>query len=275
MVKACLNGQRSRAAHPAVPVTPAELAADAARCAALGVAAVHVHPRNAAGVESLHPTVIADALTAIRAARPGLPVGVSTGAWIEPDPAARVAAVRSWSVLPDFASVNAHEPGAEAVATALHERGVLVEVGLWTVDAVQAYRSWRVPAGRILVECMAQEPVVALADAARILAALPPPARTPAAPHGSGLPDGVPGSAGMPGVPQGSGLPDGSPPETAGTPPVLLHAEGPATWAVLVEAVSRGLHTRIGLEDTLLLPDGTTAPGNAALVTAALAAGAS
>ncbi|WP_405426250.1 3-keto-5-aminohexanoate cleavage protein [Micromonospora sp. NBC_00617] len=256
MVKACLNGQRSRADHPAVPVTPAELAADAARCAALGVAAVHVHPRDAAGVESLRPAVIADALTAIRAARPGLPVGVSTGAWIEPDPAARVAAVRSWPVLPDFASVNAHEPGAEAVATALHERGVLVEVGLWTVEAVETYQSWRVPVGRILVECMAQEPVVALADAARILAALPTPPRTP-------------------GVPQGSGLPGGSPPETAGTPPVLLHAEGPATWAVLVEAVRRGLHTRIGLEDTLLLPDGTTAPGNAALVTAALAAGAS
>ncbi|MEU8333782.1 3-keto-5-aminohexanoate cleavage protein [Micromonospora sp. NPDC048839] len=34
------------------------------------------------------------------------------------------------------------------------------------------------------------------------------------------------------------------------------------------------LHARIGLEDTLLLPDGTPAPHNAALVTAALAAGA-
>ncbi|MCF0097081.1 3-keto-5-aminohexanoate cleavage protein [Micromonospora sp. MH99] len=265
MVKACLNGQRSRAAHPAVPVTPAELAADAARCAALGVAAVHVHPRDAAGVESLHPTVIADALTAIRAARPGLPVGVSTGAWIEPDPAARVAAVRSWSVLPDFASVNAHEPGAEAVAIALHERGVLVEVGLWTVDAVQAYRSWRVPVGRILVECMAQEASVAVADAARILAALPPPAGAP----GGSL------STGMPGGSLSAGAPGGSRAEDAGAPPVLLHGEGPATWAVLAEAVSRGLHTRIGLEDTLLLPDGVPASGNAALVTAALAAGAS
>lgn len=234
MLKACLNGQRSRADHQAVPVTPAELAADAARCAALGVAAVHVHPRDASGVESLHPAVIADALTAIRAARPGLPVGVSTGAWIEPDPVARVAAVRAWSVLPDFASVNAHEPGAEAVAAALHDRGVLVEVGLWTLDAVEAYRGWRVPVGRILVECMAEEVPVALADAARVLAALPSP----------------------------------------GAPPVLLHAEGAATWAVLTEAVGRGLHTRIGLEDTLLLPDGTPAPHNPALVTAALAAGA-
>ncbi|MFF0173579.1 3-keto-5-aminohexanoate cleavage protein [Micromonospora profundi] len=239
MLKACLNGGRSRDDHPAVPVTPAELAADAARCAALGVAAVHVHPRDASGVESLRPAVIADALTAIRAAQPGLPVGVSTGAWIEPDPADRVAAVRAWSVLPDFASVNAHEPGAEAVAAALHERGVLVEVGLWTLDAVTAYQGWRVPVGRILVECMAEEVPVALADAGRILAAT------------------AVGEA-----------------TSAAGPPVLLHAEGPATWAVLAEAVSRGLHTRIGMEDTFLLPDGARASGNAALVTAALAAGA-
>ncbi|MEU1359472.1 3-keto-5-aminohexanoate cleavage protein [Micromonospora zamorensis] len=261
MLKACLNGGRGRDAHPAVPVSPAELAVDAARCAALGVAAVHVHPRDASGVESLRPEVIADALTAIRAARPGLPVGVSTGAWIEPAPAARVAAVRSWSVLPDFASVNAHEAGAEAVAVALHERGVLVEVGLWTLDAVEAYRSWRVPVGRILVECMAQEVPVAVADAGRILAALPASTRMPAAPPSStGVPAGSPSAARSP--------------QDAVAPPVLLHAEGPATWAVLAEAVSRGLHTRIGLEDTLLLPDGRPAPGNAALVTAALAAGA-
>ncbi|MET8268372.1 3-keto-5-aminohexanoate cleavage protein [Micromonospora arida] len=234
MLKACLNGGRGREAHPAVPLTAAELAADAARCAALGVAAVHVHPRDEAGVESLRPAVIADALTAIRTARPGLPVGVSTGAWIVPDPAARVAAVRAWPVLPDFASVNAHEPGAEAVAAALHERGVLVEAGLWTLDAVAAYRRWRVPAGRVLVECMAEDVAVALADASRVLAALP-----------------------------------------ADAPSVLLHAEGPATWPVLAEAVRRGLHTRIGLEDTLCLPDGSPAADNAALVAAAVAVGAS
>ncbi|MEH1101682.1 3-keto-5-aminohexanoate cleavage protein [Micromonospora sp. CPCC 205561] len=236
MLKACLNGSRGRDEHPAVPVTPAELAADAVRCARLGVGAVHVHPRDDAGRESLHPSVVAAALEAIRGARPGLPVGVSTGAWIEPEPAARVAAVRAWTTLPDFASVNAHEPGAEAVAAALHERGVPVEAGLWTVAAVEAYARWRVPAGRVLIECMAEDPTRALADAAAMLAALPAP--------------------------------------VTGGPPVLLHAEGPATWLVLAEAVRRGLHSRVGLEDTLLLPDGTTAPGNAALVTAALAAGA-
>ncbi|WP_229401203.1 3-keto-5-aminohexanoate cleavage protein [Micromonospora okii] len=233
MLKACLNGGRTRAEHPAVPVTPAELAGDAARCAALGVAAVHVHPRDAAGAESLAPGVIDAAVTALRAACPGLPVGVSTGAWIEPDPAARVAAVRAWRVLPDFASVNVHEAGAEQVAEALAERGVGVEAGVWTVDAVAAYRRWRVPVLRVLVECLATEPAVALTDASGILAALP-----------------------------------------SDHPPVLLHAEGPAVWSILDEAVERGLDTRIGLEDTLHLPDGAPAADNAALVAAAARRGA-
>ncbi|MDG4802215.1 3-keto-5-aminohexanoate cleavage protein [Micromonospora sp. WMMD980] len=233
MLKGCLNGGRRRDEHPAVPLTAAELAADAVRCARAGVAAVHVHPRDDGGAESLAPTVVATVVDAVRAARPGLPVGVSTGAWIVADPTERVAAVRAWTVLPDFASVNAHEPGAAAVAAALHERGVMVEAGLWTVAAVDAWRRWSTPTGRVLVECMAESVEVALADAAAILAALPD-----------------------------------------RCPPVLLHGEGPATWPVLAEAVRRGLHTRIGLEDTLLLSAGTTAPDNAALVTAARALGA-
>ena len=58
-------------------------------------------------------------------------------------------------------------------------------------------------------------------------------------------------------------------------PPVLLHAEGPAPpGRCSPEAVRRGLHTRIGLEDTRELPDGSPAPGNPELVAAAVALGA-
>ncbi|WP_319462297.1 3-keto-5-aminohexanoate cleavage protein [Micromonospora sp. RTP1Z1] len=57
-------------------------------------------------------------------------------------------------------------------------------------------------------------------------------------------------------------------------PPVLLHGEGPATWPVLADAVRRGLGTRIGLEDTIVLPDGSPAADNSALVSAAVALGA-
>ena len=52
-IKACLNGGRGRDEHPAVPVTPAELAAEAAAAVSAGAEAVHLHPRSGGGAESL------------------------------------------------------------------------------------------------------------------------------------------------------------------------------------------------------------------------------
>jgi inactivated superfamily I helicase len=52
--------------------------------------------------------------------------------------------------------------------------------------------------------------------------------------------------------------------------PVLLHGLDDSCWPLLQHAGQRGLQTRIGLEDTLVLPDGSNAPDNAALVSAAL-----
>jgi hypothetical protein len=48
--------------------------------------------------------------------------------------------------------------------------------------------------------------------------------------------------------------------------PVLLHGEEGGTWPVLRLAGRLGLATRIGLEDTLFLPDGQRALSNAELV---------
>jgi uncharacterized protein (DUF849 family) len=52
-VKACLNGARTREEHPAVPRSPAELAADAVAVRRAGAFAVHVHPRDARGTQTL------------------------------------------------------------------------------------------------------------------------------------------------------------------------------------------------------------------------------
>ena len=51
----------------------------------------------------------------------------------------------------------------------------------------------------------------------------------------------------------------------------LHHGAGRQTWAVLDAARRRGHDVRVGLEDTLVLADGSTARDNAELV-AALAA---
>jgi uncharacterized protein (DUF849 family) len=67
-----------------VPVTAADLARDTAACVAAGACALHIHPRDDAGAESLAAPVV-DAVVAEVWAACGVPVGVSTGAWIEPD----------------------------------------------------------------------------------------------------------------------------------------------------------------------------------------------
>ncbi|OXY96150.1 3-keto-5-aminohexanoate cleavage protein [Streptomyces diastatochromogenes] len=227
-VQVCLNGRHSAADGVAVPLSPQELARSAAEAVAAGATEVHVHPKTPCGHDSLSPRVLAPTLEAIRARVP-VPVGVTTGAWAEPDPAARLDRVFSWSVLPDFASVNWHEPGAEEVAAQLLALGVAVEAGIWSgTDAAARFAAS--PLGprvlRVLAEVTDPAPATAEASAHRLLADL-------GDAHGR---------------------------------PVLLHGEEGGTWPVLRLAGRLGLATRIGLEDTLFLPDGERALSNAQLV---------
>ena len=78
LIKCCLNGGRSKEQHPAVPVTPAELAAAAIAVRDAGAGAVHVHPRGPDGHESNDPDDIGRAIEAIREACSGMPVGATT-----------------------------------------------------------------------------------------------------------------------------------------------------------------------------------------------------
>src|SRR5690349_11468024 len=111
MLQVCLNGVRSRAECPRLPVTAAELAVAAREAVAAGAEDIHLHPKDGDAQDTLEAAAVAAAVSAVRAAVPGVPVGVTTGAWAVPDPQVRVAHVRSWSVLPDHASVNWHEDG--------------------------------------------------------------------------------------------------------------------------------------------------------------------
>ena len=139
VLKACVNGPRTPDEHGRVPVSADQIAADVVRVVAAGADAVHLHVKDDTGVDTLQGAALADVLRAVRAAAPGTPVGVTTGAWAEPDPTERLARIAAWTVLPDFASVNWHEDGAEQVAELLLGRDVGVEAGLWTVAAA---RSW-------------------------------------------------------------------------------------------------------------------------------------
>lgn len=142
MVKACLNGARTREEHAAVPRFPAELAADALASRRAGAFAVHIHPREASGAQTLRVRDCDAAVAAIREAVPGLPVGLSTAEAIDPDPFARAAAVAAWRERPDFVSVNLSELGWMGIVRAALHAGIAVEAGLASrADAEQLARS--------------------------------------------------------------------------------------------------------------------------------------
>ena len=79
LLKACVNGPRRPAEHPALPITPGELAADVAAVTRAGVGAVHLHVKDAAGVDTFAAAELSAVLEAVRGAAPALPVGLTTG----------------------------------------------------------------------------------------------------------------------------------------------------------------------------------------------------
>jgi uncharacterized protein (DUF849 family) len=50
----------------------------------------------------------------------------------------------------------------------------------------------------------------------------------------------------------------------------LLHGSNASAWGVIADVARRGYDTRAGLEDVLVLPDGSPAPDNAAIVAEAV-----
>lgn len=232
LIQACVNGSRHREDHPAVPITPAQIAADAAAVMRAGAGALHVHPRDARGEESMAAADVAAVCSAVREACPGLPISVSTGAWIEPSVEVRREFIVEWTVLPDCASVNLGEEGALELITQLNEIGVDVEAGVWTVEDARLFIDEGLDSAvaRVLVEIeAAPDPDDAVALAAAI---------------DTVLDDGL------------------------SQTPRIHHGEDESTWAVIDAALDRGHDVRIGLEDTLVDADGNPAMNNASLVTA-------
>ncbi|MGZ4298322.1 MAG: 3-keto-5-aminohexanoate cleavage protein [Solirubrobacteraceae bacterium] len=225
-VMACLNGARTRAEHPLVPLSPAELAADAIAVQAAGAFAVHAHPTDQHGVQTMDAKACDAAVAAIRAAVPRMPIGLSTSAAINPDPFARAAALAAWRQRPDFVSVNLSELGWMGIARAALHAGIAIEAGLAVAaDAEELRRS---PFAHQILRALVE--VDGGAEDARAIAELIPPAVTQ-----------------------------------------LWHGCGPRTWEVISAAGAAGIDVRVGLEEVVVLPDGSPAADNAELVGAAVA----
>ena len=232
LIKAALNGSRTRAEHPAIPVTPKQQAIEAKAALEAGAGAIHVHIYGSDGQESLKANDLSKSLEAIRAACPGVPIGVSTAAWIVPSLEQRLSLINTWEVLPDFASVNIHEEGAIQVAMALINKGVAVEAGVWNKDAAALLLESQLASKclRVLIELLEQDVVEALAHLEKIEPIL----------------DNLQTKL-----------------------PRLLHGENVIAWDLVRVAAARGYDTRIGFEDVLTLPDGSYAESNAVLVATA------
>lgn len=231
MLQATLNGPYTKDNHPAVPVSARELADDASSCVAEGARAIHVHPRDAYGAERLDPAVIDRVVSIVKDAC-GMPVGVSTAAWVEPDLDRRIEMIRRWHV-PDYAAVDLAEPGATRVMEACLEAGVGVEAGLCSVEDVETLAASGL--GPLVLRIMIEPVGVRAAYAVPLVDAIH------AALDRYDL-----------------------------RAPRLQHGDGDAAWVLVADALRRGIDTRIGLEDTLRGPDGTLTEGNAALVRAVL-----
>lgn len=232
MLQACLNGNRTDVEHPAVPRTPAELAADGRVVVEVGADLLHFHAYGPDGHESLAAGPCADAIRAVRAACPGVPISLTTSAEIEPDPTLRLELVAGWTELPELVTANQGEPGILELCELLLSRGVGIEAGLLSLADARAF----VAAGiadrcvRVLVEPLDADPASAVRHAAAM--------------------EDVLAQAGV-------------------TREQVHHGDGIAHWAVVRRAVARGHGIRAGLEDCVVLPDGRRAAGNAELVTVA------
>ena len=164
LIEAALNGSRRKSEYAAIPETPSEIANAALESVKAGAGAIPFHVRGDDGQETLQPGALEWSLVAVRSKIPNVPVGVSTGAWIAPDPEIRLDVIRSWRVNADFASVNFHEIGAISLAEYLLNRGIGVEVGLCNQLAAEAYINSGIAsqALRILIEPQEQATLAGL-----------------------------------------------------------------------------------------------------------------
>jgi uncharacterized protein (DUF849 family) len=248
LIKAAINGGRKKAEHRAVPVSPKEQAVAVAECVKAGAGAIHLHVRDTSGDEnfqsageSLYAKDVAQTLLPVLAFVPKSQIGISTGAWILPDPTARWEAVAAWDVLPGFASVNFSEDGAVDLARLLLSRGVDVEVGLCNADAAEVF----LESGLVSQQSL---PSSQMSSVRCIRVLLEPQEQT--------MERALETVRGIEKVFDSGAI----------ELPRLLHGTEATVWPMMDEAIARGYHVRVGLEDTLLMPDGRIARDNSELI---------
>ena len=234
------GGRRTRADHPALPMTTAELARTAAECLEAGAGMIHVHVRKADGTHLLDAGAYREATAAIRTeVGDRLVVQITTESLGLYDRTAQAAVLKA--ARPEAASLALREfvPDADA-------EPAFAELLGWMGRE------------RVLPQIILYDPSEARRLAAMIDRGVVPFADVPVlyvlgryAPGQTSRPaDLLPFLA--PGMPRYANW--------------SVCAFGRHEAACVTAAALLGGHVRVGFENNLFLPDGTMAPSNAELV---------
>jgi len=241
------NGAYKTAAdHPAVPMTATALAAEARACLDAGAAMMHMHVRQPDGRHSLDVQTYREAMAAVRqAVGDELLVQVTSEAAGVYRAAEQIAMVRA--LRPEAVSIGLREVAVPEIPEAelasffawLAAERVMTQIILYDVADVQRWQALR---ARGLVPPGAWSELFVLGRYA----------------------------AGQTSSP-------------ADLLPFLQASDGTLPWAIcafgreenacVTAAAAFGGHMRVGFENNLKLRDGSTAPGNAALVAQAVEGG--
>jgi uncharacterized protein (DUF849 family) len=141
------NGaRRNKADHPALPMSPREIALEAVRCHDAGAAMIHLHVRDGSGMHSIDPDLYREAIDAVRReAGQDMIIQVTTEAVGRFTPAEQMAAMRA--LKPEAFSVAVREliPDQAAEAPAARflseeaRRGTLVQHILYDAEDVRRF----------------------------------------------------------------------------------------------------------------------------------------
>lgn len=241
------NGARkTHADHPALPITPDELAACARQCVDAGAAMLHLHVRRPDGTHSLEPADYRPAIAAVqRAVGDALVIQITTeavGIYTAEQQMASVRALQPEAIsaaLRELAPDAAHEAEAARFFGELAAARTAIQYILYSADDVVRYRDLRTrgvlpDTQHWVLFVLGRYSAGQRSDPTDLL------------PFVQAWADGGDVTANV---------------------PWAMCAFGPREAECALTAALLGGHARLGFENNMALPDGSTAPDNAALVT--------
>lgn len=240
------NGARkTHADHPALPLTPDELAACARQCVDAGAAMLHLHVRRADGTHSLEPDDYRPAIAAVqRAVGDALVIQITTEAVGIYTPEQQMASVRALqpeaisAALRELAPDAAHDAQAARFFGELAAARTAIQYILYSADDVMRYRDLRTrgvlpDTSHWVLFVLGRYSAGQHSDPTDLLQFL-------------------------------QAWADGG--DLTANVPWAMCAFGPREAECALSAALLGGHARLGFENNMALPDGSTAPDNAALV---------